>query len=537
MTRYVDAKTLKAMFKKATEELLKNKDEINALNVFPVPDGDTGSNMVATMMEGCRYLDNVKEETLENVLKAIKDGTLMGARGNSGVILSQIIRGFAEGCPKRKNKLSPADFVNMLKQAKEVAYSAVIKPVEGTMLTVVRMLSERSKEAENITTFEELFDWILNVTHETVLMTPSMLDKLREAGVVDAGAKGLYYLFKGMKAVIDGDIEVNLEEVAETPTEVIPEVAYEELTYKYCTEYVIEVYENDAMKHYAEVMKLLSTMGDSVVVVAQDKFLKIHVHTNNPGSVLEELLKIGELHKAKIDNMKIQHQHVVSETKSERKKVGIVAVSPGEGFTNIMKSLGVDQVVKGGQTMNPSTLDLKRAIELANADVVFLFPNNPNIILAAEQAASSVEGTHVIVIKTYTPQECLSALVNYDPDKDVQELLDEFNEAIENVIPISVTRAVRNSKVGRSKIKKGEYLVFVEKDLISHSFDLLKALNKAFDYAGLHERELLTIYTGENYKESDLKQIERLIQEKFPDVDIEIYEGGQPHYPFLMSIE
>ncbi|MCD6450258.1 MAG: DAK2 domain-containing protein [Thermotogaceae bacterium] len=532
----IDGKLLKALFKKATEGLMKHRDEINALNVFPVPDGDTGSNMLSTMMEGCKYLDRLDKESIGNVLKAMKDGTLMGARGNSGVILSQILRGFAEGAPKNAKVLTVPDFVKMLKKAREVAYSAVMKPVEGTMLTVIRFLDERSDEAMEFESFDLLFDWMVNVADEAVRISPTLLDKLREAGVVDAGAKGLYYLFQGMKTVLSGDLEANLEEIASVPAEELPEMAYEELTFQYCTEYIIRVKEGEASKHYVDVVDYLNLIGDSVVVVTQDDLLKIHVHTNNPGKVLEELLKKGELVKAKIDNMKLQHEHIVTEAK-ERKKIGIVAVSPGDGISKIMRSLGVDQIVRGGQTMNPSTYDIKKAIEKTNAYNIFVFPNNPNIILAAQQAAQDFDEINVIVIPTNTPQECLAALINYDPEANPEEIKEIFEETVKEVIPISITKAVRNSKIGKSKIKKGEYLIFANKDLMAHSFDIKKALDMVLKEVKVEDKEVISIFTGKNFPEEDLEKIKELIAENYDHLEMEVYEGGQPHYPFLISIE
>ena len=537
VVREIDGKMLKAMFKKATENLLRHKDEINALNVFPVPDGDTGSNMVATMMEGCEYLDRLDDESMENVLKAMKDGTLMGARGNSGVILSQIVRGFAEGYPKGKETLNVRDFIQMLRKAKEVAYNAVMKPVEGTMLTVMRYIYERSHEIYDADSYEELMSWLLRVTDEAVRHSPRMLKKLRDAGVVDAGAKGLYYLFEGMKMAIEGDTEVSFEEIAETPTEEIPAIAMEDLTYQYCTEYIVKVKDGNALSHYQEVKEFLESVGDSVVVVAQDDLLKIHVHTNNPGMVLERLLENGELMKAKIDNMKVQHEHMVKEVEyKEKKKIAVVAVSPGEGLSKIMKSLGADEIVKGGQTMNPSTADIKKAIKRVNAENVFVFPNNPNVILAANQAAEDAE-SKVFVIPTHTPQECIAALINYDPEMEPEELKEAFEEAMEEVIPLSITVAIRNSKAGGRRIRAGEYMVFEKKDLLSHSFDIVKALSEAFELVGADEKEVLSIFTGSKYSKEDLEKIKDFVSENYPNLEVEVYEGGQPHYPFLMSLE
>ncbi len=538
MIKELDPRALKAMFKKATEMLIEHKDEINALNVFPVPDGDTGSNMVATMMEGCKYLDELtpeQEGDLNTVLKAMKDGTLMGARGNSGVILSQIVRGFTEGAPYGKNSLSPSDFLNMMRKAREVAYSAVIKPVEGTMLTVMRFIDERSREALSFETFDELIGWILDVTMDAVRRTPEMLDKLREAGVVDAGAKGLYYLFLGMKKAIEGETESELETLVHTPAEELPKIAYEELTYRYCTEYIIRLDKREAQLRSEEVREFLESMGDSVVVVAQDDILKIHVHTNHPGEVLEKLLEYGEMIKAKIDNMKIQHEHVVTEA-SPRKKVGIVAVSPGEGLSSIMRSLGVDEIVPGGQTMNPSTRDIRRAIEKINADHVFVFPNNPNVVLAAKQAAEDVK-SEVYVIPTHTPQECISALVNYDSEMEIDEIKREFEEVLKNVVPISITKAVRSARIGKERIRKGEYMIFERKKLLSHAPDMVSALSEAFEKVNASKKDILSIFTGQNHSEEDLNAIKKMLEEKFPNLEVEVYEGGQPHYPFLMSLE
>ncbi len=534
MLKEVDGKMFKIMFKKATENLLKHKGEINALNVFPVPDGDTGSNMVATMLEGCNYIDKADENNLADILKAAKDGTLMGARGNSGVILSQIVRGFVEGFPSG-NVITPKMFVEMLRKSKDIAYSAVMKPVEGTILTAMRLIYERSPEIMEVDNFEELMDWILEVTNDAVRITPKLLKKLRDAGVVDAGAKGLYYLFEGMKKAVDGDTQVSLDEVSQSYVEEAPEIAFEDIPYQYCTEYIIKVKDGNAIKHYPDIKEFLENMGDSVVVVAQDDVLKIHVHTNNPGMVLEELLKRGELLKSKIDNMKIQHEHIIMGSK-DRKRIAIVAVSAGEGLSKIMRSLGVDEIVKGGQTMNPSTADIGKAIKTVNADHVFVFPNNPNIILAAQQAAQDSE-SDVHVVPTVTFQECIAALINYDPEMELKEIEKNFEEAIGYVVPLSITVAVRNARIGKRKIKVGEYLVFERKKLIAHSFDITKALDEALRKIGMEDKEVISIFTGSDYKEEDLKKIEKLISERFSDLEVEVYEGGQPHYPFLISVE
>lgn len=530
----LNGKRFKIAFKKATENLLKHKDEINVLNVFPVPDGDTGSNMVSTMMEGCKQLDELKSDDLFDVLIAIKNGTLMGARGNSGVILSQIFRGMAEWLPKGRKTITPHDFLEMLRNARKVAYSAVIKPVEGTILTVIRMIDEESQNLQ-FENFEDLVDWILEVSRKAVELTPSLLSKLREAGVVDAGAKGLYYIFEGFREAILGAEEVRLEEMAAVITEEIPKMVYEKLEYQYCTEVIVNG-EEDMVSYQTRIIDFLNSIGDSTVVIIQDNLLKIHVHTNHPGHVLEKLLEYGDIMKVKIDNMKVQHEHVVSGIE-KRKKAGIVAVSPGEGISKILKSLGADIVIKGGQTMNPRTADLKNAINKVNAETVFLFPNNPNVLLAAKQAAEAIEDKDVVIIPTSTVQECVAALIEYDPEADPKKLEEIFKKLVESCIPISITKAVRDSGKGRNKIKKGEYLVFVRKKLYSHGYDLTRVLDEVLQKTDASSKEIMTLFLGEGTKDYEIDKIKKLIEEKFPNLDLEVHEGEQPHYPYLIILE
>ncbi|PLV60147.1 DAK2 domain-containing protein [Thermotoga sp. KOL6] len=525
----ITGRFLKTIIKKATENLLKHKDEINALNVFPVPDGDTGSNMSSTMLEACKYIDNTDSENLTEVWRAIKEGALMGARGNSGVILSQILRGMADASPE--DFITPRDVVRMISNARKIAYSAVMRPVEGTMLTVIRELDEKLKN-KSFETFEELFDWIVETVKDTVSKTPRMLPKLKEAGVVDAGAKGLYYIFEGMRDAIKGDIEVNLEQVEQASVEELQKMALEEITNQYCTEVAVRrnrVFEKSELEHF------LNEIGDSVVLVEQDDLFRLHVHTNHPGQVLEKVLEFGEIVKVKIDNMKLQHEHIISA--QIEKEVGVVAVSPGRGISEILKGLGVDVVVPGGQTMNPSFADLKTAVEQTHAKVVFLFPNNANVLLTAKQVAETIDDREVIVIPTSYVQECVAAMIEYDPDEEPSDLVKRFEEAINQCVPISITKAVRDSKYGRKRIKKGEYLVFVKKELAAHGFDLTKALKAVLEKENAREKEILTVFLGDNYRKSELESIQKLIGEEFPNLDLEIHEGEQPHYPFLILLQ
>jgi len=534
----INGSDMKGIFMKGAENLLAHRDEINALNVFPVPDGDTGSNMSSTMLEACKYLENLTDEKLSNVLDAIKRGTLMGARGNSGVILSQIFRGFCDTLSK-KSKLTVADFVKGIKGAKETAYKAVLRPVEGTILTVIRVLDEHSKELSNLESFEALFEKMEEIALDTVKKTPSLLPKLKEANVVDAGAKGLYYIIQGFKMYALGDTSINLEGVETRPSEEIT-IAYEELTYQYCTELIVRAKRPITNGTQKQLENYLNSIGDSVVFFVQDDIIKLHVHTNNPGEVIEEFLKHGELLKVKIDNMKEQHEHVVGEAyaKKERKKIAYVAVSPGEGISKVLKDLGVDEIVSGGQSMNPSMADILDAIRRANAENVIVFPNNSNIILAAEQAAKTAEqeGIKVYVVKTTNVQQSISAMI-YRVGEEIEEIITSIEETIKKTIAISITVAVRDSKYAGEKIKKDEYLGFLNKELVAHHKNLVNVLDKIYQRCKLEEHEILTVFVGSSATPIEQSIVEKYTKKKYPNVQIEFIEGGQPHYPFLMMVE
>ncbi|AEH52027.1 DAK2 domain-containing protein [Pseudothermotoga thermarum] len=533
----VNGKFFKLAFQKATEILAAHVDELNALNVFPVPDGDTGSNMLATMKEGCKYLDELTQNDLPSIMEAIRNGTLMGARGNSGVILSQIFRGFADYCGKKKS-LTAVDFIGMFKTARAVAYKAVMKPVEGTMLTVLRRLDEKSSQAQNFEKISDVLQWAVEVAENTVKETPRLLPVLREAGVVDAGAKGLYYILQGFLKVALGETEINLQLVTTKNGEIVVEVPAEELVYQYCTEVMIKL-KNTSSNFSVDPLKgFLEEIGDSAVVIQDEQILKTHVHTNDPGLVIQEALKYGELLKVKIDNMKLQHEHFVEQVQQQTKnKYGFVAVSPGPGISEVLKSLGVDQIVRGGQTMNPSTADLKHAIDKVNAEIVFLFPNNPNIILAARQATEHVNDKKVIVIPTQTVQECISAMMSFDPGEEPEKLEKKFQEAASYIIPLAITKAVRDAKHNGTKIKKGEYMIMKGKKLIAHGQSLKQALNRALAALDLRNREVVTIFTGQDATNDEVEILKNYFSKVIENAQIDVREGGQPHYPYLIMIE
>lgn len=490
------------------------------------------------MKEGCKYLDQLGNDRhdLSAIMEAIRNGTLMGARGNSGVILSQIFRGFAMYCEKKRT-LQPKDILKMFSTARNVAYKAVMRPVEGTMLTVLRRIDESLSEIDQASTVSEVFEWIVKVADETVKETPKLLPVLKEAGVVDAGAKGFYYILQGFRSIAIGEEEVNLEVVTSSNGEVSVEIPTEELKYQYCTEVMVKGKDDFHVEKVEELRFFLENVGDSAVVVHDGAVLKTHVHTNSPGVVIEEILKYGEILKVKIDNMKLQHEHLVEQIVEQPKKYGFVAVSPGHGISEVLRNLGVDQIVRGGQTMNPSTADLKFAIDRINAQIIFLFPNNPNIVLAAKQAAENTKDKQVIIIPTQTVQESISAMMSFDPNEEPEKLQEKFLQAAQYIIPLCVTRAVRDAKHNGTKIKKGEYMIMRGKKLVSHGQSLKQAMNRALTALDLRGREIVTIFTGQDAVDTEIDIIKEALERAIDQVQIDIHEGGQPHYPYLIMVE
>lgn len=551
----INGKFFVAAFQKAAERLLANKDEINALNVFPVPDGDTGSNMAAAMIEACEYLDRLKKDDLVSVLEAVKTGMLMGARGNSGVILSQIFRGFAEGIGNRKFVGTKA-FTEGLQKAKEVAYRSVIKPVEGTMLTVMKVTAETANEHYgDIEDFEEYFENLIKVAFDTVEKTPTLLPKLKEAGVVDSGAKGLAHIFEGFLLAIKGELELEgpiqqMPQAMGSSTERIVEIVREELKFTYCTELIVNLNDSENPEETSEVMKAyLEEMGDSIVMVHQDELIKIHVHTDHPGDVIEKFLGIGFLQKVKIDNMRVQHEHIVDiqsrgpEMYGNGKHHGVIVVSPGDGLADVLKSLGVDFAVKGGQTMNPSLKDLYEAISRVTANKVIVLPNNPNIILTAKEAANAIHDDNpekqVYIIPTRTVQEGIAAMTVYNDEMETESLIAEMKESAEAVFPISITYAVRDSSMKGKKIKKGEYIAIGREGLISSGRKLEKLVHDSIKIAlGKDtDKEVVTIFYGSEVSEETAGKLLESLSGNFSDLEFEIHSGGQPYYYYLISIE
>lgn len=539
-TEYVDGGLLKKLFFGGAAFLEKNKQIINDLNVFPVPDGDTGTNMALTMQSAVKQVKKVTNDSIEDIAKAMSDGSLMGARGNSGVILSQLFRGFSKGL-KGKDKLDTVTLANAFKMGSDTAYKAVMKPIEGTILTIGRECAEKAlevaKSERDIIVFLEKV-----VRHGEIILdkTPEMLDVLKKAGVVDAGGKGLLVILKGALEILTGKSDYSHDNVEHI--EVQSKMANDnghEIEFGYCTEFIINNTQADVEKLREEI----SQFGDSLLVVGGDNIIKIHVHTNNPGQVLEKAMSKGELIDVKIDNMRYQHNsRVIPDTTEtpavieEQKKYGFITVAMGEGIINVFKDLSVDHVITGGQTMNPSTEDILNAINDINAENIIILPNNSNIVLAANQAKELSE-KHIEVLPTKSIAQGISALLSFDEDLPLGDNLESMKESIQNVKTGQVTFAVRNTEINNKKIKKNDIMgicdgeiVSVGKDTTDVSLDLIKnAVNE--------DNELITVFYGEDIKEEEANKLAELLEEELEDYDIEVVYGGQPLYYYIFSIE
>ncbi len=549
-TYVIDGRLLAKMFLGGTANLKKYKEVVNSLNVFPVPDGDTGTNMTLTMTSAVDHLTN-EANSAETVSKTVSKGSLMGARGNSGVILSQIFRGFAAGL-KGKDDINVKDFCGALKQAKTSAYSAVLKPVEGTILTVIKDIADSVKNAhKKKMSFEELFEEILRVGEESLANTPNLLPVLKKAGVVDSGGQGLIYFLGGMqKALLGTEVEFSKEEDFSTDYHEHAQVDFDpaDIKYTYCTEFILDV-DREPENSFRD---MIQAKGDSLVFVRDENLLKVHIHTNNPGEVLEMGLRHGQLVTIKIENMKQQHSKILegasesvsSHTNKEMEEpadteevsCAFVAVASGQGIKNILEDLGVDYVVEGGQTMNPSTSDFLSAIDTLNAKDIILFPNNSNIILAAEQA-SSVAGEHVHVLPTKALPECISAIISYDNGISVEENLQAMSDVVKEVKTISVTHSIRNTEMDGHTIKEGDYIAVHGKGIVSAGESITAVSLSAVDKCVDQESELISVYTGKNVDEQEIDELRKALEEKYEDIDVNVYNGGQAVYYYIISVE
>jgi len=532
----IDGEMLKKMFEYGAKNLEINKKTVDELNVFPVPDGDTGTNMSLTFNHSVAELDKIEKPSVYSVAKTASSGALIGARGNSGVILSQLLRGFAEGC-KGQDYLDLNLTGNALKLAADVAYKAVMKPTEGTILTVAREMGEFAMA--NMNDYENLEDYLEDVLKHgkaTLLITPEMLPVLKEAGVVDAGGQGLICIIEGaLKALKNQKLGAKLEFISSNLDKFVDDsnMKPEDITFGYCTEFIIK---NAADIDDDQLREYFNTLGDSVLVIKDDAVIKVHLHTDNPGLALERAGNLGSLSRIKIDNMREQFESKGTVPELPPVPYGFIAVSPGEGLTKLFKDLGITQVISGGQTMNPSTQDFINEIDKINAGVVFLFPNNSNIIMAAKQACE-ISDKQVYVISSKNIPQCISAMLSFSPEADAGDNEKAMNEAINSVKTGEVTYAVRDTKINGLKIKKdnaigisGGEIKFTGTDIHTVTEDLLSEMVN-------EESELISIYYGKDTTKEDAEVLAEDIAAVFEECDVEIHYGGQPLYYYIVSVE
>ena len=548
----VDAKILGRMFLSGAKNLEAKKEWINELNVFPVPDGDTGTNMTLTIMSAASEVNALSEPDMKKLAKAISSGSLRGARGNSGVILSQLLRGFTKVIEQYEEIDAPI-FAKSFEKAVETAYKAVMKPKEGTILTVAKGAAEKAAEiAENSENLKQFFTEVIEEAETVLAKTPELLPVLKEAGVVDSGGQGLVEVLKG---ALDGYLgkEINLDFVkpAAKPAITTPVSSKESnIKFGYCTEFIIMLEREFTEKDEDKFKEYLMSIGDSLVVVADEDIVKVHVHTNAPGEAIQKALTYGQLSNMKIDNMRLEHHEKVikeaekmaaqqaAEKKAEpAKEVGFISVSAGDGMGEIFKELGADYLIQGGQTMNPSTEDMLKAIDQVNAKNIFILPNNKNIILAANQARDLTEDKNIVVIPTKTIPQGITAMISYVPEKSVEENTEEMTEAMGNVKTGQVTYAVRDTRIDEMDIHQGDIMGIGDKGILAVGQDIQKVAVDMTCKMTNEDSELISIYYGADVTEADAEEISSRLEEIYPDFDIEINYGGQPIYYFVISVE
>lgn len=557
IVKTIDAKTFKKMFLAGAASIEAKKEYINELNVFPVPDGDTGTNMTLTIMSAVKEVNNIADPTIETVAKAISGGSLRGARGNSGVILSQLFRGFTKEI-KDYQELNTTVITNGLMKAVETAYRAVMKPKEGTILTVARGAAD--KAAQLVMETDDLVYFgkeIIAHMEEVLARTPELLPVLKEAGVVDSGGQGLLEIVKGAYDALLGKeispISLTKEETI-SGTILIDRAALGDIKFGYCTEFIIMVEKKYNESIELEFKRYLESIGDSIVVVSDDDIVKVHVHTNDPGLALQRALTYGSLTNMKIDNMREEHNEMVikdaervaaeAESSKEkatvqkpRKKAGFIAVSMGEGLGEIFTGLGVDYIIEGGQTMNPSTEDMLNAISQVNADTIFILPNNSNIILTAEQAKHLTEDKEIVVIPSKNVPQGITAVINYVYDKSPEENAERMTEEMDRVKSGQVTYAIRDTSIDGKEIKQGNIMGLGDKTILSVGDNVNGTTISLVQSLVDDESELISLYYGEEVSDEEANKIADELMELYPDLDVEVHYGGQPIYYYLLSVE
>ncbi|MCK1241449.1 DAK2 domain-containing protein [Streptococcus uberis] len=552
----ITASLLQEMVQAAATRLGKQAEYVNSLNVFPVPDGDTGTNMGMTMDNGAKEVADKPADTVGEVGQILSKGLLMGARGNSGVITSQIFRGFGQSI-KGKTELDGKDLALALQSGVEVAYKAVMKPVEGTILTVARgAASAALKKSDSTNDAVEVMASALKGAKKALAKTPELLPVLKEVGVVDSGGQGLVFIYEGFMSALNGDYvasedfkatPANMAEMinAEHHKAVVGHVATEDITYGYCTEIMVALRQGPTYVkefNYEEFQGYLSNLGDSLMVVNDDEIVKVHVHTEDPGLVMQEGLKYGSLVKVKVDNMRNQHDaqvektHIATKPQEEAKEFGLIAVVAGQGLADIFKAQGVDYIISGGQTMNPSTEDIVKAIEAVNAKQVIILPNNKNIFMAAQSAAEVVD-IPARVVETRTVPQGFTSLLAFETTKTLDDNVADMTASLSEVTSGSITLAVRDTTIDGLEIHENDYLGMVDGKILVSDANLEAALKATFEQMITEDSEIVTIFVGEDGEVPLAEELADYLEEKYEDIEVEIHEGNQPVYPYLMSVE
>ena len=552
----IDAKLMAKMFLAGAKNLEAKKEWINELNVFPVPDGDTGTNMTLTIMAAANEVSQMESVTMEKLAKAISSGSLRGARGNSGVILSQLLRGFTKSVAK-KETLDCVSIAEAMQKGVETAYKAVMKPKEGTILTVAKEAAAKAEElapeAENM---QQFFEDILAHAQATLDKTPDMLPVLKEAGVVDSGGQGLLEVYRGVfDAFMGKEVDYTFEKTETAAPLTKPTAQTEaEIKFGYCTEFIILLDKPMTDEDEASFKAYLTSIGDSIVVVADDEITKVHVHTNDPGLAIQKALTFGQLSRMKIDNMREEHQEKLikdaqklakEQAEQEEKEVaaqpprevGFISVSVGNGMTEIFKELGVDYLIEGGQTMNPSTEDMLNAISKVNAKTIYIFPNNKNIVLAANQARDLTEDKEIVVVPTKTIPQGITAMISYVPEKNSAENTEAMLQAIENVKTGQVTYAVRDTRIDDKEIHEGDIMGIGDHGILAVGKDRVEVTKETVAEMVDEDSEVISIYYGADTEKAEAEELAAALEEAYPDCDVELNAGGQPIYYYVISVE
>ena len=563
--KVIDGDRFREMLHSALARLEEQKSLVDSLNVFPVPDGDTGTNMFLTLKEAIKEIEKEESNRVDDICDSMARGALMGARGNSGVILSQLLRGFSQASSGKK-LLKSDDMVAALDKASKVAYNGVLKPVEGTILTVSREAArgaEKALEEDSDQDFLFILKRTLKAANQALQKTPEQLPVLKEAEVVDAGGQGYIYILEGMYQALKGNGFVSSTSEAETLEEIVGQREYAaDIKYTYCTQMLIHLDQNNDQQEIDSVRKELNNFGDSLMVVGSDDIIKVHIHTNHPGVILEHGLNIGVIDDIKIDNMKSQHEEMeirkagnqnlaavhdhsagfeVNQNQAEKPadtaERTMIAAATGEGIKNILRELGVQGIIHGGQSMNPSTNDFLEEINSCQAREILIFPNNKNVISAARQAAEMNEDKEIKVIPTRSFTEAIACLMVYNEEADLASLVEAMEEERQQVRTAEITRAVKDSKVRGLKIKEGDVIGLIDGNIVVKGSDYSRVVLKLFEKS-LEEEELVTIYYGEEIEERRAVNLRNKILDRFDSIDeVEIYAGQQPHYPYIISLE